>query len=132
MVAVAQRVYFGSDGNLSDCAHKKPAGFVGFDSCPFTERLLATLAPPNVGDTLACASQAVQPAPTAHAATVSDSGGTVQISIPATPAIVYTLTIVSTGGLVEVDGITFTEQGVTTELTAKWCAGMAVPVSPAS
>lgn len=128
-MALAQRVYFSSDGRLSDCA-QKDGGFVGFDSCPFTARLLATLAPPNVGDTLACASQALQPAPTAYAATVGGSGGTVQISIPANPAIVYTLTIVSTGGQLEVDGITFTESGVTTELTAKWCAGMAVPVSP--
>ena len=131
LVAVAQRVYFGSDGHLADCA-QKAGNFVGFESCPFTERLLGTLSPPNVGDTLACASQAVQPAPAAYAATVGGSGGMVQISIPASPSIVYTLTIVSTGGLLEVDGITFTEQGVTRELTAKWCAGTAVSASPGS
>jgi hypothetical protein len=129
LVSLAQHVYFSSGHDLTDCA-LKAGSFVGFAACPFTAGLVTSLSTPNGGDTLECASQAAQPAPTTYAATASGSGGTVQVSVPANPPIVYTLTVLSTGGLLRVDDISFTRQGTTTELTAQWCAGTAVPASP--
>jgi hypothetical protein len=130
LVALAKRVYFDENGRLSDCALSS-GSFSGYHNCPFTTALLAKFAPsPQDGDALACASEAVQPAPTGYMATPSDGGGTVQVAVPATPAIRYTLNIIAVSSELQVSDISFMTQGQTSELTDKTCASKVVPVTP--